>query len=157
MDYVVARSTAPPIEIAAIHDQATMDDLVSKIERHIESVIQDLQKAGIKFGRAAVIYWDHEEEKSLIESADGVEIDVGWEVEALFDDRKAGIFSVRTPAGASASTTHIGPYNELHKAHSAVRQWCKQHDVRRLGPNWEVYDHPREGQPLRTDVFYLVK
>jgi hypothetical protein len=56
----------------------------------------------------------------------------------------------------SPPKTHIGPYNQLKEAHAAVQAWCRQNHIKMTGPNWDVYDHPREGQPARTDVFYLL-
>ncbi len=156
MDYVIAKGTAAPLQIAAIHDRATMPDLVRKIERHGGTAVKALREADRPFGRATVIYGDHEDEKALIESPDGAEIDVGWEVDAPFESHGLGIVTVTTPAGPSASTTHVGPYYDLYKAHLAIRQWCREEGRTKIGPNWEVYDHPVEGQPHRTDVFYLI-
>jgi effector-binding domain-containing protein len=104
-----------------------------------------------------VVYWDHAAEKSLIESKEGVEIDVGWEVDAPYSDPRRGITTVRTPNGATATTTHVGPYSTLGEAHRAVRDWILEHGLERAGPSWEVYDHPREGEPPRADVFYLIR
>src|SRR5436190_11709934 len=117
MDYVVVEGTAPDAQIAAIHDRTTMPDLARKIERHIGTALKALREERRKFGRAVVIYWDHEDDRSLIESPDGVEIDVGWEVDDPFADPKEGIVTVTTPTGSAASTTHVGPYTELYLAH----------------------------------------
>ena len=157
MSYEVTRVPVSPLQLAAVRDLATMHDLVRKIERHVKHVIDVLTAASVKFGRCVVIYWDNDAETSLIESPDGVPVDVGWEVADGYADPKAGIATVRTPGGTSATTTHIGPYYELYKAHNAVRHWCKDNAVRRVGAHWEVYDHPREGEPPRTDVFYLIE
>lgn len=102
-------------------------------------------------------YWDHADEVPLLRSAAGVPIDAGWEVTGAFTDQHSGVAAVQTPAGTAASTTHVGSYGDLHEAHSAIRRWCKHQGVQRLGPNWEVYDHQRDGQPPRTDVYYLIR
>lgn len=156
MDYVIVEGPTPALRIAAIHDRATMPDLARKIERHVGTAVKALRKAHRAFGRAAVVYWDHEDERSLIETPDGVEIDVGWEIDAPFDDHLTGIVTVMTPAGPAARTTHVGPYEDLHEAHRAVREWCRKQGHRKIGPNWEVYDHQEEGRPARADVFYLI-
>jgi effector-binding domain-containing protein len=156
MDYIVTESNAPPVHVAAIHDRTTMPDLSRKIERHVGTAIKSLREADEPFGKAVVIYWDHEDDKPLIDTPDGVEIDVGWQVERPFDDHAHGVMTVTTPAGPYATTTHIGPYDTLHEAHSAIRHWLKTEGRRKIGPNWEIYDHPKEGEPLRTDVFFLI-
>jgi effector-binding domain-containing protein len=157
VDYVIVTGPASPFQVAAIHDRATIPDLARKIERHVGTALNALNEADRTFGRATVVYWDHEDERSLIATPDGVEIDVGWEVDAPFDDHTTGIVTVTTPAGPTASTTHVGPLEDLHEAHRAVREWCKQHGHQRVGPNWEVYNPPREGQPPRTGIFYLLE
>ena len=157
MTYEVNRAPVSPLQLAAVRDLATMHDLVRKIERHVGHVIACLNEAGVKFSRCVIVYWDDDGETSLIESADGVPVDVGWEVAQPFADPKAGIATVQTPSGTAATTIHIGPYYELYKAHNAVREWCKENGAKRVGAHWEVYDHPREGVPTRTDVFYLIE
>jgi len=63
-----------------------------------------------------------------------------------------------TPSGTVATVTHIGPYEKLAEAHSAVRKWCEENNRPIVGMNWEIYDHPAEDPGnLRTDVFYLLK
>jgi effector-binding domain-containing protein len=61
-----------------------------------------------------------------------------------------------TPAGVAATVTHVGPYPEVGRAHDAIHAWARQQGHRLAGPNWEVYDHPQDGQPPRVDVFYLL-
>jgi effector-binding domain-containing protein len=156
MDYVVTESNDAPFHFAAIHDRTTMPDLSRKIERHVTTALKSLRDVGRPFEKAVVLYWDHEEEKSLIESPDGVEIDVGWQVDDPFVDHATGVETVTTPAGPYATTTHIGTYDTLYLAHRAIRQWCKKEGRTKIGPNWEVYDHPRDGVPTRTDVYYVI-
>src|SRR5262245_6958083 len=61
-------------------------------------------------GRHVAIYWD-----------DKINLEVGVELDTSF----AGIGEVvgsATPAGSVATTTHFGPYNRLHEAHTAILQ-----------------------------------
>jgi effector-binding domain-containing protein len=66
-----------------------------------------------------------------------------------------------TPAGPVATTTHYGPYGQLHEAHDAVLSWCRTNGYTRAGPSWEVYGHWKDewnSDPakIRTDIFYLL-
>jgi effector-binding domain-containing protein len=65
------------------------------------------------------------------------------------------------PAGPVAMTVHYGPYNQLHCAHQAIRDWCTQRGYATAGPNWETYGHwvdawNHDPSQIRTDVFYLL-
>jgi effector-binding domain-containing protein len=100
-------------------------------------------------GRHIAVYWDCE-----------ISLEVGVEMAAPF----AGcgeVVASSTPAGSVATATHYGPYQQLHAAHEAIRQWCTKHGHVLAGPNWEIYDHwkdewNRDASKIRTDVFYLL-
>ncbi|GEM_PF-6016199 len=151
MEYEIRTERAAAMQFAAVRDRATFADLSEKILRHVGTVIQSLRAADIPFGRCIVLYGDHEDKTPA-----GFAIAVGWEVDVPFTDASAGISTIQTPAGEVASTVHIGPYSDLHKAHAAIHRWCEQQGLRRMVANWEVYDHQREGRPVRTDVYYLL-
>jgi effector-binding domain-containing protein len=149
MELAIARLHVAPLRIAACHDVATLPDLPWKIRRAVDSCITSLRASGTRFNRCVCVYWDHPGEEPLLLEPGGCEVDVGWEVEIPYAD-------VETPAGTVATATLIGPYDDLPDAHRAIRRWCTEHGARRQGPYWEVYDHPREGEPPRVDVFYLL-
>ena len=62
-------------------------------------------------GRHVALYWD-----------DQINLEVGVELETPFAGHGEVVGSA-TPAGAVATSTHFGPYDRLHEAHEAVRQW----------------------------------
>jgi effector-binding domain-containing protein len=65
---------------------------------------------------------------------------------------------VATPSGLTAMTIHMGPYELLGSAHSAVREWCKANGHQLEGTNWEVYGHHSDDPAQRrTDVLYLLR
>jgi effector-binding domain-containing protein len=101
-------------------------------------------------GRHVALYWD-----------DQINLEVGVELETPFAGHGEVVGSA-TPAGAVATTTHLGPYGRLHEAHQAVRQWCADHGYEPAGPSWEIYGHwtdewNTDPTKIRTDVFYLLK
>jgi hypothetical protein len=60
-------------------------------------------------------------------------------------------------AGLAAVMTHLGSYGALGGAHTAVREWCREHGRRCAGLNWEVYGHWVDPPAVpRTDVYYLL-
>jgi effector-binding domain-containing protein len=67
------------------------------------------------------------------------------------------VIASELPGGASAMTTHRGPYAEFDGAHRAVRDWCAARGLVLAGPRWEIYGHWRDdaSQP-ETDVHYLL-
>lgn len=89
-----------------------------------------------------------------------INLEVGVELDAPFAGYGEVVGSV-TPAGLVATTTHYGPYGQLHQAHDAIRSWCQNNGYTLAGPNWEIYGHWKDewnSDPtkIRTDVFYLL-
>jgi effector-binding domain-containing protein len=85
-----------------------------------------------------------------------ITFEAGAEVAAPFPASDRVICS-QTPGGMVATATHVGPYNQLAAAHSAILAWCAAHGKTLAGPNWEVYGHwTDDPSQLRTDVFYLL-
>jgi effector-binding domain-containing protein len=88
-------------------------------------------------------------------------VEVGAEVSEPFSGNDR-VHCSQLPAGQVAATTHLGPYQRLGEAHSAVRQWCAEHGHRLTGICWEIYGHWDESwnsdpSKIRTDVFHLLE
>lgn len=63
-------------------------------------------------------------------------------------------------AGEVAATYHLGPYNELPKAHDAMKKWLTANKREAAGAFWEVYtSDPTTVKPseVRTDVFFPLR
>lgn len=89
-----------------------------------------------------------------------INLEVGVELESPFTEQ-ADVVRSATPSGQVASTTHYGPYQQLHLAHQAIRDYCQNHNVKLAGPSWEVYDHWQDNwnknpSRIRTDIYYLL-
>jgi effector-binding domain-containing protein len=100
-------------------------------------------------GRHVAVYLD-----------DQINLEVGVELAAPFANHSEVVGSA-TPAGLVATTTHFGPYGQLHQAHEAIRLWCRNNSHTLAGPNWEIYGHWKDewnNDPTKicTDVFYLL-
>lgn len=111
------------------------------------NVVRSQQVPGA--GRHVAVYLD-----------DQINLEVGVELESPFAGYGEVVGS-STPAGPAATTTHFGPYGQLHRAHEAIRQWCEDNGHAFAGPSWEVYGHwqddwNRDPSKIRTDVYYLL-
>ena len=101
-------------------------------------------------GRHVAVYWDCE-----------INLEVGVELDAPFAGHGEVIGSA-TPAGLVATTTHYGPYGQLHGAHEAIHQWCANNGYTLAGPSWEIYGHwldewNSDPSKITTDVYYLLE
>ncbi len=137
--------------LAVVRRRASVPQLAKVVPDACGTVwnaLRALKVAGA--GRHVALYWD-----------DAINLEVGVELDAPFAGNGEVVGSA-TPAGAVATATHFGPYNQLGNAHQAIRQWCADHGYALAGPNWEVYGHwlnewCDDPSKIRTDVFYLLK
>ena len=111
------------------------------------NVIRSQQVAGA--GRHVAVYLDGQ-----------INLEVGVELDSPFAGHGEVVASA-TPAGLVVTTTHFGPYGQLHGAHQAICQWCKSNGHALAGPNWEIYGHwlnewNSDPSKIRTDVYYLL-
>jgi effector-binding domain-containing protein len=65
---------------------------------------------------------------------------------------------VRTPGGEAAVVRHVGPYNGLAEAHSAIHEWANESGRTLAGTSWEIYgDWNEDPAKLETLVMYLLR
>ena len=147
-DIRLEQQTGSPLAVVRRRaSQAELSKVVPAACGTVWSVIRAQQLAGA--GRHVAIYWD-----------DQINLEVGVEMAAPFAGHGEVVGSA-TPAGPVATTTHYGPYGQLHQPHEAIRLWCGNHGHTLAGPNWEIYGHwqdewNRDPTKIRTDVFYLL-
>ncbi|VTR93256.1 Uncultured bacterium genome assembly Metasoil_fosmids_resub OS=uncultured bacterium PE=4 SV=1: GyrI-like [Gemmata massiliana] len=150
MEHVVRLEQVSSQLLAVVRRRAGVREL-SKIVPEacgiVWNVVRAQRVAGA--GRHVAVYLD-----------DQINLEVGVEVSTPFAGHGEVIGSA-TPPGLTATTTHYGPYQRLHEAHEAIRQWCASNGYRPAGPNWEMYGHWKDewnNDPTQivTDVFYLL-
>jgi effector-binding domain-containing protein len=151
MNYEIRLETlATPRPLAIVRRRARPHELPKVVPDACGVVWAAIRAQGISgAGRHVALYLDEQ-----------INVEVGVEVDHPIKDRGELIASV-LPAGTVATTTHLGPYNQLLAAHRAIRDWCARHNYSRAGPNWELYGHWQEAwnsdpAQIRTDVFYLL-
>ncbi|MBI2504463.1 MAG: GyrI-like domain-containing protein [Candidatus Latescibacteria bacterium] len=156
MPYEIALRQVAPRTLAVAQARVTSQTLVPSIRPLFDQVYKYLDEAGVKErGLNVIVYWN-EAGRNLLDSEEGLVMEAGVEVEAAVP-QEGRVRAVATPAGRAAGTLHVGPYDQLGKAHEAVRAWCAEQGHALAGPNWEVYGHWNDDpQQLRTEVFYLL-
>ena len=151
MEYDVRFEQLGSRPLAVVRRQASSHELARVVPDAcglVWSVVRSQQIAGA--GRHVALYWD-----------DKINLEVGVELETPFAGH-GEIVGSATPAGAVVTATHFGPYDRLHEAHKALREWCANLGYKLAGPNWEIYGHwtdewNTDPTKIRTDVFYLLQ
>lgn len=146
MQYGVRLTRVAGTPLLVVRRRATQSELSTVVPDACGTVWTFIRRSQVASpGRNVAVYLN-----------DRIDLEVGVEVSA--DAAADGeVRRSATPDGVAATTTHLGPYSQLHKAHDAIRQWCGANQHRFVGPSWEVYGHwTDDAEKLRTDVFYLV-
>lgn len=150
MGYEFRVEKIPERQLMAIHDQAKGGELPQKIRTNLDKVWAYLRANGANTAHSVVVYRDFDR------AAGVMTIDVGVQVASALPGN-GEIVAMTTPGGLVATTVHIGPYQKLGDASSALHEFCKTHDHPIAGPTWEEYgDWTDDLSKLRTDVFTLV-
>jgi effector-binding domain-containing protein len=150
MEYDVRLEQQSSHPLAVVRRRASVHQLSQVVPDAcgtVWGVVRAQQVSGA--GRHVAVYLD-----------DQINLEVGVELAAPFAGHGEVVGSA-TPAGLVATTTHYGPYGQLHQAHEAIRQWCRNNGYTLAGPNWEIYGHWKDewnSDPTKicTDVFYLL-
>jgi effector-binding domain-containing protein len=158
MQYEVKICEFGPQLLAAARGHANAQNYVDQLFALLDEVWQFLRaNPQVKHDGLNVFLYYDENDKDLLGTDHAMPIEAGVKVAAPFAGAGNVVCSA-TPSGTVASVVHIGPYQKLSEAHSAVRNSCKENNHRVAGPNWEIYGHwSDDPNKLRTDVFFLLK
>jgi effector-binding domain-containing protein len=158
MGYDVQICEVSPQPLAAARGRGTAQDLAARLFALLDEVWEYLRaNPQVKHEGLNVFLHLDKDGQDLLHTAQGLPIEAGVKVIAPFEST-GKVFCSATPGGMVATVAHIGPYEKLSEAHSAVRTWCQDNHRPIAGPNWEVYGHwNEEPEKLRTKVFYLLK
>lgn len=150
MNHVIRLEQHSGRPLAVVRRHATKPELVKVIPEACGTVWAVVRSHPIPgAGRHVAVYLDGQ-----------INLEVGVEIEAPFGGSGEVVDSA-TPAGLVATTTHYGPYGQLHAAHQAIHQWCANNRYVMAGPSWEIYGHwtdecNRDPSKITTEVYYLV-
>lgn len=147
-EFCVLKTAERPL--MAIHDQAKGRELPQKIVGNLDKVWGYVRANGMKAEHNVVVYRDFDRATGVMV------IDVGVQVESSLPGNGV-VEPMVTPGGLVATTVHLGPYDKLGDASTALHEFCQTHDHPIIGPTWEQYgDWTDDPSKLRTDVFVLV-
>ncbi len=150
MEYDIRLEQVSSRPLAVVRRRASLQELSKVIPAACGAVWNTIRANQITgAGRLVALYLD-----------DQINLEVGVELDAPFAGSGEVVASA-LPAGTVATAVHFGPYDRLHEAHRAIRDWCANHGHALAGPNWEIYGHwvdawNRDPSKIRTDVFYLL-
>lgn len=150
MPYIVRQESVNPIPTVVVRRKVRQQELSKVVPECCGVVWNAIRAQQIKgAGRHVALYLD-----------DAMNIEVGVELSAQLSG-EGGVVNSSLPGGVVLTTTHFGPYGQLHAAHQAIHDWCKANNIKLAGPSWEIYGHwdnAWNDDPLRirTDVYYLL-
>ena len=148
--YAVSAQRAAPRTIAAVHARLAPRQVAAEFKRYLDQVYAARARGLQLDGQNIFVY------REAVDQPGQLDIEFGVGVAAPFVPVGA-VRPVELPVGEVATTTHWGSYADLGAAHDAVQAWCRAQSRALVGPSWEVYGHWTDGEPPRTDVFYLLQ
>jgi effector-binding domain-containing protein len=134
--------------LAVVHYEARAEDIGSKSAEAFRRVAVHLARVGVPITGPAVSVFEADEDAFSVTSGFVVESDV---------ETGEGVEPFRLPEVEVATTTHVGPYEELVKAYEALGRGAKARGRRvdDTGPMWEEYWSGPETPPAeRRTVVY---
>ena len=145
----VRLETLPSTPLAVVRRQVSRASVSSAVREGCGQVWAFSRERNLPAGRNVAVYLDG-----------SIRLEVGVELAVPFEEQDDVVRST-TPAGLTAWTTLIGPYQQLGLAHDAIRDWCRSNGYRLAGPNWEIYGHWQaewnsDPSKIRTDIFHQV-
>lgn len=150
MDYVITTQRWEPRVIAAVSARLTRDRIPAEFKAHLDQVYAARAKGLVLDGQNVFVYRGVSGQPDLLDCAFGV--GVAGPFEPIGNVRPLEI-----PAGEVVTTTHIGSYAGLPGANRALKEWIHLNHRTSGGLSWEVYGHWRDGEPPRTDIYYLLR
>jgi effector-binding domain-containing protein len=148
--YPVTLQRTAPRTIAAVRVRLIPSRIPLEFKRYLDQVYAARAHGMQLDGQNIFVYRDAMDEPGHLD----VEFGVGITAPVV---PVGDVCPVELPFGEVATTTHRGPYAGLGAAHEAVLAWCRAHSRTPAGPRWEVYGHWTDGEPPRTEIYYLLR
>jgi len=150
MPYEIKLTNATAILTAVIRSRVESKELSKFVPAACGEVWSFIRAAGLpRPGRHTALYLE-----------DGM-VEVGAEVSEPFTGNER-VHCSQLPAGRVVTTTHLGPYQRLGDAYSAIKQWSAERGHTLAGNCWEIYGHwdpswNTDPSKIRTDIFHLLR
>ena len=150
MGYEVRIADVAPTTLASTRKRIHWSEIKRNVRPLFDVVYAFLRTAPVKpSGHNVIVY------HALSDTE--VEMEVGVQVSGTFTPT-ADVGPSATPGGRAATTTHVGPYDQLDAAYKALVAWCDAQGVKRSPVEWELYgDWEADQSKLRTDLYWLLE
>ena len=144
--------TVPARKLAAVRRQVHIGQIASTWRPALDKVWYFLrQNPGLRTDGHNIFLYHHPDQPES-----PMDIDFGVEVTRAFPP-SGEVGLVETPAGKVATAVHIGPYDQLGRAHDAIHAWVARYRMSFAGKSWEIYgDWSDDITKLETRVEYLL-
>lgn len=148
MEYLIVTHDLKPQAIFSIRDRCKQDDLPGFFKAAFPELLGRLRLLGVApSGAPFVIYHEF--------GTDGIDAEVSVPIDEPV--AAAGKTESRVlPAMTVARTIHVGPYEKLGDAYTALWDWIKSHEFEIAGPIQERYlNGPGDNVPTseyRTEI-----
>jgi AraC family transcriptional regulator len=153
MTYAIAKKELTPQPVLIVRRRIKPADVASTLAEVLGAIFLCAQQNGMALaGQPFTRY---------VEWGPGLwTIEAGLPVAALKKDIAASgeVRADTLPGGPAATTTHVGGYDGLMRAHAAMQQWIEAEGLKASGAPWEVYvtdpaDFP-DPKDWKTDLFW---
>lgn len=134
MDYQVVIKEMPPEHLASTRGIYPVAELPEVMGREFGRIMGALSAEGIRpAGAALAIYhaW----------TGDSVDVEIAFAIQGVFFPQtpRSDVKPSRVPGGKVVFTTHVGPYDEIHKAYEAIQSYAKEKSLDLADMMWERY------------------
>jgi len=137
--------------VISIRTRASVEKLPQVLGESYNKLMQYVQELGADFSGAPFAAYYNMDMQDL-------DIEIGFPVNETLPG-KGDIQSSEIPAGNYASCIHVGPYNEIGPAYTALLKWLQEKNLTSTGVAYEFYlNDPSETPPheLRTQIKYQI-
>ena len=153
MPISVSLETVRPRKLAAVRREVAPGAVGSSWRPALDKVWQFIRsQSGLWTHGHNVFLYHHSTQPGA-----PITCDFGVEVTRTFET-SGEVHATETPAGEAAIAVNRGPYNRIHEAHDAIRQWMSANARESAGQSWEIYGDPTPNPAdTETTVVYLLK
>jgi AraC family transcriptional regulator len=153
LNYSIARIQLPEQPVLVLRRRVKRSEIAQAIGEALPLVFVCAGRNGLEVtGPPFVRYPDM--------GPDLMTLDIGVPVAAASDVSDGGIRADTLPEGPAVVTTHMGHYNKLPEAVTALGNWIQQQGLTPVGGPWESYvtdpgNYP-DPKDWKTEVFWAV-
>lgn len=155
MEYEVIIREISSEHLAGVRGTYPVAQLPEVMGREFGRVMAALSAEGVQLaGGAVAVYHGWTE--------DSVDVEIGFTIHGVFfpQDRRSDVKPGRVPGGKVVFATHVGPYDQLVNAYTAIQDYAAANRLELAGVMWERYltDPSEEPDPNKhvTEVYWPV-